>query len=59
MIPDRCCIGSANGRLISSPWTAEAGTALSVVEVVAEELEPSHRWATATTTKTRSSEHLL
>jgi len=29
------------------PWTAEDGSARSVVEVVAEELGPSLRWATA------------
>jgi single-stranded DNA-binding protein len=38
-------------------WTAEDGTARSVVEVLAEELGPSLRWATATTTRpTRSSD---
>jgi single-strand DNA-binding protein len=42
-------------RLQQQAWTAEDGTARSVVEVVAEELGPSPRWATATTTKaTRS-----
>jgi len=36
-------------------WTAEDGSARQVVEVVAEELGPSLRWATATTTRaTRS-----
>jgi single-strand DNA-binding protein len=35
-------------------WTAEDGSARSVVEVVGEELGPSLRWATATTTRTRS-----
>jgi hypothetical protein len=36
-------------------WTAEDGNARSTVEVVAEELGPSLRWATATTTRaTRS-----
>jgi single-strand DNA-binding protein len=45
------------GRLQQRSWTAENGTARSVVEVVAEELGPSLRWATATTTRaTRSSE---
>jgi hypothetical protein len=38
-------------RLQQRSWTAEDGTARSVVEVVAEELGPSPRWATATTTK--------
>jgi single-strand DNA-binding protein len=36
------------GRLQQRSWTAEDGTARSVVEVVAEELGPSLRWATAT-----------
>jgi len=36
------------GRLQQRSWTAEDGSARSVVEVVAEELEPSLRWATAT-----------
>jgi single-strand DNA-binding protein len=45
------------GRLQQRSWTAEDGSARSVVEVVAEELGPSPRWATATTTRaTRSSE---
>ena len=45
------------GRLQQRSWTAEDGSAGSVVEVVAEELGPSLRWATATTTgATRSSE---
>jgi len=44
------------GRLQQRSWTAEDGTARSVVEVVADELGPSLRWATATTTRaTRSS----
>ena len=43
------------GRLQQRSWTAEDGSAHSVVEVVAEELGPSLRWATATTTRaTRS-----
>jgi single-stranded DNA-binding protein len=37
-------------------WTAEDGSARSVVEVVAEELGPSLRWATATTTRTMRSQ---
>jgi single-strand DNA-binding protein len=45
------------GRLQQRTWTAEDGSARSTVEVVAEELGPSLRWATATTTRTtRSSE---
>jgi single-strand DNA-binding protein len=36
------------GRLQQRTWTAEDGTARSTVEVVAEELGPSLRWATAT-----------
>jgi single-strand DNA-binding protein len=44
------------GRLQQRAWTAEDGSARSTVEVVAEELGPSLRWATATTTwATRSS----
>jgi single-strand DNA-binding protein len=43
------------GRLQQRAWTAEDGSARSTVEVVAEELGPSLRWATATTTRaTRS-----
>jgi single-strand DNA-binding protein len=38
------------GRLRQRSWTAEDGSARSVVEVSAEELGPSLRWATATTT---------
>jgi single-strand DNA-binding protein len=40
------------GRLQQRSWTAEDGSARSVVEVVAEELGASLRWATATTTRT-------
>jgi single-strand DNA-binding protein len=44
------------GRLQQRSWTAEDGSARSVVEFVAEELGPSLRWATATTTRaTRTS----
>jgi single-strand DNA-binding protein len=43
------------GRLQQRSWTAEDGSARSTVEVVAEELGPSLRWATATTTKTTRS----
>jgi single-strand DNA-binding protein len=39
------------GRLQQRSWTAEDGSARSVVEVVAEELAASLRWATATTTR--------
>jgi single-strand DNA-binding protein len=43
------------GRLQQRTWTAEDGSARSAVEVVAEELGPSLRWATASTTRaTRS-----
>jgi single-strand DNA-binding protein len=45
------------GKLQQRAWTAEDGSARSVVEVVAEELGASLRWATATTTRaTRSSD---
>jgi single-strand DNA-binding protein len=45
------------GRLQQRSWTAEDGSARSVVEVVAEELGPSLRWATPRTTRaTRSQE---
>jgi single-strand DNA-binding protein len=39
------------GRLQQRTWTAEGGSARSTLEVVAEELGPSLRWATATTTR--------
>jgi single-strand DNA-binding protein len=43
------------GRLQQRTWTAEDGSARSTVEVVAEELGQSLRWATTTTTRaTRS-----
>jgi single-strand DNA-binding protein len=46
------------GRLQQRSWTAEDGSGRSVVEVVAEELGPSLRWATATTTRsTRNQDH--
>jgi single-strand DNA-binding protein len=35
------------GRLQQRAWTAEDGSARSTVEVLAEELGPSVRWATA------------
>jgi single-strand DNA-binding protein len=46
------------GRLQQRSWTAEDGSTRSVVEVVAEELGASLRWATAATTTrtTRSQE---
>jgi single-strand DNA-binding protein len=44
------------GRLQQRTWTAENGSAHSVVEVVADELGPSLRWATATTTRTTRSQ---
>ena len=45
------------GRLQQRSWTTEDGSARSTVEVVAEELGPSLRWATAMTTRaTRSSD---
>ena len=44
------------GRLQQRTWTAEDGSARSTVEVVADELGPSLRWATATPARaTRSS----
>jgi single-strand DNA-binding protein len=43
------------GRLQQRSWTAEDGSARSVVEVVAEELGPSLRWAPATTRTMRNS----
>ena len=43
------------GKLQQRSWTAEDGSVRSTVEVLAEELGPSLRWATATTTRaTRS-----
>jgi single-strand DNA-binding protein len=41
------------GRLQQRSWTAEDGSARSVVEVVAEELGASLWWATATTTRAK------
>jgi single-strand DNA-binding protein len=43
------------GRLQQRTWTAEDGSARSTVEVLAEELGPSLRWATATATRTTRS----
>jgi single-strand DNA-binding protein len=46
------------GRLQQRSWTAEDGSARSAVEVIADELGPSLRWATATTTRTtRNQDH--
>ena len=43
------------GRLRQRSWSAEDGSARSTVEVLAEELGPSLRWAMATTARaTRS-----
>jgi len=39
------------GRLQQRSWTAEDGSARSTLEVVAQELGPSLRWVTATTTR--------
>jgi single-strand DNA-binding protein len=39
------------GQLRQRTWTAEDGSAHSTVEVVADELGPSLRWATATPVK--------
>jgi single-strand DNA-binding protein len=44
------------GRLQQRAGTAEDGSARSTVEVLAEELGPSLRWATATTTRTTRSQ---
>jgi single-strand DNA-binding protein len=41
------------GRLQQRSWTAENGSVRSTVEVIADELGPSLRWAT-TTRATRS-----
>ncbi len=46
------------GRLQQRSWTVEDGSARSTVEVIADELGPSLRWATATTTRTtRNQDH--
>jgi single-strand DNA-binding protein len=44
------------GRLQHRSWTGEDGSARSTVEVVADELGASLRWATATTTRTTRSQ---
>jgi single-strand DNA-binding protein len=43
------------GRLQQRSWTAEDGSARSVVEVVAEERGQSLRWATASMTRSTHS----
>jgi hypothetical protein len=43
------------GPAPATSWTTEDGSARSVVEVVADELWPSLRWATATTTRATQS----
>jgi single-strand DNA-binding protein len=48
--------GVVMGRLQQRAWTAEDGSARSTVEVVAEELGTSLRWATATTTRATKSQ---
>jgi single-strand DNA-binding protein len=44
------------GRLAQRSWQADDDSTRSVVEVVADELGPSLRWATATTTRTTRSQ---
>jgi single-strand DNA-binding protein len=44
------------GRLQQRAWTAEDGSTRSTIEVVADDLGPSLRWATATTTTTTRSQ---
>jgi len=44
------------GRLQQRSWTAEDGSARSTIEVVAEALGPSLRWATAPATRVRRSQ---
>jgi single-strand DNA-binding protein len=46
------------GRLQQRAWTAEDGSTRSTIEVVADDLGPSLRWATATTTTTTRSQSL-
>jgi single-strand DNA-binding protein len=43
------------GRLQQRAWTADDGSARSVVEVAADELGPSLRWATATPSRATKS----
>jgi len=40
-----------NGRLEQRSWETEQGEKRSVVEIVADEIAPSLRWATATVNK--------
>ena len=62
--PARCSSGSMSGSPTTRPrskpkgcwWTDEDGSARQVVEVVADELGPSLRSATATTTRTTRSQ---
>jgi hypothetical protein len=49
-----CEVRDNLARLTATAWTAEDGSARSTVEVAAEELGPSLRWATTTTRITRS-----
>lgn len=42
------------GRLEQRSWEADDGTKRSTVEVIADDLGPSCRWATATVTKTEN-----
>jgi single-strand DNA-binding protein len=44
------------GRLQQRAWPAEDGSTRSTIEVVADELGPSLRWATATATRTTRSQ---
>jgi single-strand DNA-binding protein len=46
------------GRLQQRAWTAEDGSTRSTIVVVADDLGPSLRWATATTTTTTRSQSL-
>jgi single-strand DNA-binding protein len=42
------------GRLEQRSWEAEDGTKRSAVEIIADEIGPSMRWATATVVKSES-----
>lgn len=44
-----------NGRLKQSSWDADDGTKRTRVEIIADEIGPSLRWATASITKAESS----
>jgi single-strand DNA-binding protein len=50
-VPSQGQPSRGRGRLQQRSWTAEDGSARSVVEVVAEELGPSLRWVIATATR--------